>query len=191
MSTEIKKKWDSIHAKAGTFKKPDACYVLKSYAHLLPEDGNAIDVACGLGGNALFLAERGFNTTAIDISSVAIESIRDRQHPLIDARCESVDSTALDKSLLDVIVVSNYLDRGICDALVNAIAPGGLLFYQTFVQDKANPEVGPQNPDYLLSSNELPALFSDLTVLVFSDQGCQGDTEKGIRNQSFLVAQRS
>ena len=87
--------------------------------------------------------------------------------------------------------MSNYLDRGICDALVNAIAPGGLLFYQTFVQDKANPEVGPQNPDYLLSSNELLALFSDLTVLVFSDQGCQGDTEKGIRNQSFLVAQRS
>ena len=189
--TETKQKWDSIHSKADVLVEPSACHVLTDNAHLLPKKGHALDIACGLGGNALFLAERSFNTLAIDISSVAIQHINNRQHPLIDARCESVNASVLISAAFDIIVVSNYLDRTICDAISDALAPGGLLFYQTFVQDKADPEAGPKNPDFLLVENELLELFASLKVLVFSDLGRQGDTETGIRNQSYLVAQRN
>ncbi len=188
---EIKSKWDSIHSKADKAARPDACHVLQAWTHLLPSEGRALDLACGMGGNALFLAECGFNTTAIDISSVAIDAIEDRQHPLIETRCQPVVAAGLEKAAFDIIVVSNYLDRNICDALVDALAPGGILLYQTFVQDKVDPEMGPKNPAYLLASNELLRLFASLKVLVFSDPGCQGDVKAGIRNQSFLVAQRS
>ena len=169
--------------------RPDACHVLQAYSHLLPSEGRALDLACGMGGNSLFLAERGFNTTAIDISSVAINAIEDRRHPLIDCRCEPVAAAGLEKTAFDIIVVSNYLDRDICNAITDALAPGGILLYQTFVQDKVDPAAGPKNPAYLLESNELLRLFSNLKVLVFSDPGCQGDINAGIRNQSFLVAQ--
>lgn len=189
--TETKQKWDSIHSKADVLVEPSACHVLTDNAHLLPKKGHALDIACGLGGNALFLAERSFNTLAIDISSVAIQRIKNRQHALIDARCESVDATVLTKAAFDLIVVSNYLDRAICNAISDALAPGGLLFYQTFVRDKADPEVGPKNPDFLLKENELLELFASLKVLVFSDPGRQGTMEKGVRNQSYLVAQNN
>lgn len=187
--TQTKQKWDNIHSKADVLVKPSACDVLTDYKHLLPKEGHALDIACGLGGNALFLAESGFNTMAIDISSVAIQHINNRQHPLIDARCESVNASVLTIAAFDIIVVSNYLDRTICDAISDALAPGGLLFYQTFVRDKADPEAGPKNPDFLLKANELLELFASLKVLVFSDLGRQGDVETGNRNQSYLVAQ--
>lgn len=187
---ETKQKWDKIHAKADACVKPAACHVLTDNTHLLPKEGVALDIACGLGGNALLLAEYGFNAIAVDISSVAIEQIKSRQHPLIDARCESVEACGLAPASFNVIVVSNYLDRTICDAISDALMPGGLLFYQTFVQDKANAEVGPRNPDYLLKENELLELFASLKVLVYSDLGRQGNTEAGFRNQSCLVAQR-
>ena len=188
---EVKRKWDSIYSKSVSSAAPDACHVLTRYTYLLPEEGRALDIACGRGGNALFMAGRGFNTIAIDISSVAIDSIQERQHPLIDARCEPVDATSLEKATFDIIVISNYLDRSICTAIADALAPGGLLFYQTFVLDKVNPEAGPTNPDYLLEANELLTLFSGLKVRAFSDHGSQGDPDKGFRNQSCLVAQRS
>ena len=186
---DAKKKWDGIHSKADPSVVPDPCHVLKTYGHLMPQTGLALDLACGMGGNAMFLAQHGFKTTAIDISSVAIDAVQGRQHPLIDARCEFLSAASLEKAAFNIIVVSNYLDRGLCGAIADALVPDGLLFYQTFVQDKANQESGPKNPEYLLESNELLTLFQKLKVLVFSDQGSQGDIDRGFRNQSYLVAQ--
>ena len=184
-------KWDRIYAAADTHTRIQACHVLNNFAYLLPDNGTALDLACGLGGNALFLAERALHTTAMDISSVAIEKLDAQQHPLINVRCVDIDSTVLKKSTYDVIVVSNYLDRGIVDAIMQAITPGGLLFYQTFVLDKTEPEKGPGNGAFLLKANELLSLFNELQVLAFSDLGTWGDAARGFRNQSYLVARRS
>ncbi|HKH20378.1 MAG TPA: hypothetical protein VKB53_05725, partial [Gammaproteobacteria bacterium] len=49
--------------------------VLSDNVHLLPSTGQALDLACGLGGNALFLARLGFNVTAYDISTVAVDKL--------------------------------------------------------------------------------------------------------------------
>jgi len=187
---DAKQKWDRIHAKSDTSLQPEPCYALTTYQHLVSQTGRALDLACGLGGNAFALADRGYKTTALDISSVAIERINQRQHALISARCEPADAGALCAATFDIIVVSNFLDRSLCPAITAALKPGGVLFYQTFVQDKADTSAGPSNPDYLLERNELLLLFKDLEVLAFSDQGCHGDTGKGLRNQSFLVATR-
>ena len=149
-----------------------------------------MDVACGLGGNTLFLAERLLNVTATDISSVAVERINQWQNPLVTTHCAAIDSLLKQQLSYDVIVVSRYLDRSICDALAAALRLKGLLFYQTFTRDKVNCDEGPSNPDYLLAPNELLTLFSDLKVLAFSDQGKVGKLCSGFRNQSYLVAQR-
>ena len=184
-------KWDRIYTASDTHTRIQACHVLENFAYLLPDSGTALDLACGLGGNALFLAEHGLHTTAMDISSVAIEKLNTQQHPLINVRCVDIDSTVLKNSAYDVIVVSNYLDRKIADAIVQAITPGGLLFYQTFVLDKTEMEKGPGNAAFLLKANELLSLFSDMQVLAFSDLGTCGNPASGFRNQSYLVAQRA
>ena len=54
---------------------PSAAQVLRENWHLLPEQGVALDMACGLGGNALYLAEKALETYAWDVSNVAIEKL--------------------------------------------------------------------------------------------------------------------
>lgn len=183
-------KWDRIYNKADASVAPSACEVLTEYQHLIPSSGSALDIACGLGGNSLFLAERGFNVTAIDISAVAIERIEAYQNARIQTRCCAIDRAALKDLCCDIIVVSRYLDRQICSALIDSLLPGGLLFYQTFTQEKAIPGAGPSNPEFLLSANELLSLFAGLKVLAFTDQGKVGTLTLGFRNQSYLVAQK-
>jgi len=186
--SDPKDKWDRIYSKTDHSKVPAACDVLKSYSYLLPEHGSALDLACGLGGNALFLADSGLDTTAVDVSSVAVRSLEKREHKLIRAECDSASRFLAGDRLFDVVVVSNFLERSLCERILQSIAPGGLLFYQTFVVDKVDPERGPANPSYLLQSNELLSLFAGMHVLAFSDLATVGDPSSGLRDSASLVA---
>lgn len=168
------------------------CLVLSENAHLLPEAGNALDLACGLGANALFLQQRGLETSAWDISDVAISELQkhaDQSGCALQAEVRDVVQSPPAKQSFEVIVVSRFLDRKIIPALIDALKPGGLIFYQTFVLDK-QASIGPSNPDYLLKTNELLQLFSSLTVRVYREEGLEGDLEKGLRNEAMLVAQK-
>ena len=69
-----REKWDRNY-RCSSVDFPRPCRVLDDYGYLLPASGNALDIACGLGGNALLLAAAGLNTTAIDISEVAIDKL--------------------------------------------------------------------------------------------------------------------
>lgn len=184
-------KWDRIYERADASLHPEPCCVLKDHSYLLPASGRALDLACGLGGNALFLADHGLGTTAVDISPVAIASLQKRNKPSVNAYCTAVDEFLARGDLFDVIVVSNFLERDLCYTIAQSMAPGALLFYQTFVVDKVHPERGPTNPSYLLQSNELLSLFSGLHVLVFSDLATVGNTSLGLRDAASLVALRS
>lgn len=89
----------------------------------------------------------------------------------------------------DVVVVSRFLDRNLKDAIIGALKPGGLLFYQTFDRDKVG-GAGPNNPDYLLSNNELLRMFSLLQVVFYRENGLIGNTEKGLRNEAQFIGQK-
>lgn len=190
MNKELTKKWNARYRAAEG--EATACYALREFAHLLPKEGDALDLACGRGGNALLLAEHGLQTQAWDLSSVAIEhlqGIADSHGLAIQASVHDVEQESLQANSFDVIVVSYFLERKLAPALMNALKPNGLLFYETFIREK--PEgVGPSNPDFLLGENELLSLFSDLHVLAYREEGLVGTLEKGQRNVAMLVAQK-
>ena len=169
-----------------------AAQVLVQNAHLLPKQGDALDLACGLGANAIFLAKHGLSTTAWDISDIAIEKLNSRCENLslpVGAEVRDVVLHPPAQSRFDLIVVSRFLERKIIPSLIEALRPGGFIFYQTFVVDKqADP--GPSNPAYLLKPNELLKLFQSLTVRVYREEGLEGDLGKGFRNEAMLVAQK-
>jgi len=147
-------KWNARYAfsnKPGP--EPTPADVLINGAAFLPESGVAADIACGLGGNAIYLADKGFTVFAWDISSEAIGSI---QNPNITAKVRDVVIHPPEPNSFDVIVVSRFLDRELCAKLSDALRPNGVLFYQTFT-------AGLSNPDYMLKENELPVLFASLT----------------------------
>lgn len=189
-----KARWDKTYATDdGTVAQP--CEVLKRYAALLPGSGSVLDVACGRGGNALFTASHGLTTTAIDISDNAIAVVAAAASALnrpVQTVAAPVEQWLANEAHhgFDVIVVSRFLDRSLAPALVSALNDNGLIYYQTFVKDKADAAVGPANPDYLLDCNELLALFAGLTVRAFYDPGAIGNRQLGLRNESYLVAQK-
>jgi len=167
--------------------------VLRSYAYLLPESGKALDLAAGLGANARFLAHRGLEAHAWDRSAIAMEKLATIAHKQgLPLQCEVRDVIAQPPppDRFDVIVVSRFLERSLCPHICTALKPGGLLYYQTFLLDKTQPDIGPSNPAYLLEQNELLRLFQGLIVRAYHEEGAVGDPGKGIRNEALLVAQR-
>jgi SAM-dependent methyltransferase len=142
---------------------------LVQHVGLLPRAGRALDVATGRGRHALWLAERGLTTLAVDRDVDAIRELnkaaRERQLPL---RAEVRDLESGDDpfrgSAFDLVVVVHYLHRPLFPALIEAIAPGGLLVYETFTRAQAA-RGKPTNPDYLLKPGELLELVRPLEVL--------------------------
>lgn len=187
-----REKWDRIYQGCNQGVPPPA-RVLAENAHLLPlAGGHALDLACGLGGNALFLAQRGFRVDAVDISPVAIETLRShikRQGLSIHAWSEDVCTMAFPTEGYRVIVVSRFLERSLAHPIFQALEPGGLLFYQTFTAAKVS-ENGPRNPNFLLQDNELPQLFAGLSLRYYRDEGRVGDIRYGLRDEACFIGQK-
>jgi SAM-dependent methyltransferase len=142
---------------------------LVQHADLLPLEGRALDVACGRGRNALWLAERGLTTLAVDRNAEAMRALndiaRERRLPLrAEVRDLEGKADPFRGSTYDVIVVVHYLHRPLFPVLIAALAPGGRLVYETFTRAQAA-RGKPTNPDFLLESGELPDLVHPLEVL--------------------------
>ncbi|MDH4275987.1 MAG: class I SAM-dependent methyltransferase [Gammaproteobacteria bacterium] len=189
--TQSRNKWNNIYQEK-TPGTAEPCALLREFAHLLPTAGAALDVASGLGGNALWLARRGLDTTALDISDVAVQRINDYAHAqTLNLRGQTVDFTQEDvpPGAFDVIVVSHYLERRLAPQLRAALRPGGLLFYQTFVQETVDAQA-PKNLQFRLTPNELLQLFNGLHVIYYREEGRVGDAAQGLRNVAQLIVQR-
>lgn len=104
---ELPSKWDQRYHKA--FEPGEVAAVLKDNLHLLPADGQALDLACGLGANALTLAKQGLQTQAWDSSALALEKLKNFSTTAgfeIATQCRDVEKTPPAANSFDVIVVS-------------------------------------------------------------------------------------
>lgn len=183
--------WERHYAQARMPREP--AQVLREFAHLLPRRGRALDLACGLGANARFLASRGLETSAWDRSPQAISRLREasaREGLALAAEVRDVVTHPPAPDGWDVIVVSRFLERALAPALCAALRAGGLLYYQTFVLAAAHPEQGPRQARYRLGDNELLRLFAPLRLIVYREEGRVGDLRAGLRDQAYAVFQR-
>ncbi|MET0209186.1 MAG: class I SAM-dependent methyltransferase [Burkholderiaceae bacterium] len=128
----------------------------------------ALDVACGRGRHVRWLVDRGLRVTAIDRDPDALAALRDTPAELIAADIES-GPWPLAGRRFDLVVVTHYLWRPLLATIVEAVAPGGRLVYETFALGNAS--VGkPSNPDFLLRPGELlDAVRPALRVIAFED----------------------
>ncbi len=191
MNDKTKEKWDKNYESCSS-GYPSPAEVLRQNQHLLPTQGAALDLACGRGANAICLAENGLSVSAWDISASALEHLSNeaiKKDLIIELESRNISEQPPEPHSFDVITVSNFLERELIDDIRNAIKPSGLIFYQTFIQDKVC-NVGPSNPDYLLAKNELLLLFNDWNVLYYKEEGTAGRIDEGFRNQAMLIAQK-
>ena len=194
MAANDSKKWDVRYSEASVSKisANKACEVLLQNQHLLPRHGRALDLACGLGANALLLAESGLEAYAWDSSSVAIEKLQQAaqvQRLSLIAEVRDVVAAPPTENQFDVIVVCRFLERSLALRLAAALRPGGLLFYQTFTQIRVSAG-GPKNTDYLLADNELLQLFAALRVRVYREENQLGDQHHGLRNCALFIGEK-
>lgn len=146
---------------------------------LLPRGGDALDVACGRGRHALWLAEHGFTVRAVDRDAEAVDALREestRRRLNVQAGVLDLETGTpwLGDAGYDVIVVVHYLHRPLFPWLIRALRPGGMLVYETFTRAQAA-RGKPSNPVFLLEPGELRRLVQPLRVVkdregVFEDR---------------------
>ena len=130
----------------------------------------ALDFASGAGRDAVFLANRGWDVTALDIKEDALgrcRTLADSMSCAIDtlqADMESGEDHLADQTF-DLIVVMRYLHRPYLPELFHHLNPGGILCYSTFMVG-CEQFGSPRNPNYLLRPNELAETFPQMKLLV-------------------------
>jgi 2-polyprenyl-3-methyl-5-hydroxy-6-metoxy-1,4-benzoquinol methylase len=153
-------KWEARYGDRADATISEPASLLVEHRALLPA-GRALDVACGAGRNALWMAREGFAVDAIDIAHAGLRRLT------VGARREGLSVHAVQADLEDfplpaeryaVVVNTLYLQRSLFPALRRAVTPGGVIVFETFLRQQAS--IGhPRNPAYLLEPAELRAAF--------------------------------
>lgn len=162
---------------------------LLEVADLLPRrGGRLLDVASGRGRHALLMASAGFRVKAVDRDVAALDWLRSaagRLELAVEVETLDLESTVPDlgEGAWDVLLVFDYLHRPLFPALVGALAPGGLLVYETFTTGQAR-HGRPTNPAFLLTPGELRERCCGLEVLR------ERETDDGTRAVAALAARK-
>lgn len=150
----------------------------------------ALDVACGSGRDAVYLAMDGYEVDALDLLPDALQRANDlasRHGVQIHTIQQDLETQPiLPVGQYDLIVIFRYLQRPLMPALSKALRPGGYLIYETFHERNRQTGSKPSNPDHLLKTGELPSSFSELEILIADDA-----FERNGRYFSHLLARRS
>ena len=188
MSDADRERWNARYASGEYAARTHPSPLLAAWIHRLPR-GRALDVACGLGRNAIHLAANGYAVDAMDISAVALSKARERAASAgvavnwIEADLEQPD---IARETYDVIVVARFLDRPLIPRLVDALRPGGHVVYDHHYITPANVD-GPKSRRFRARPNELLERFRALRVLSF-DEGIVADPDGSRMALARLVA---
>ncbi|ORW91036.1 SAM-dependent methyltransferase [Mycobacterium sp. IEC1808] len=166
MAEDDRGRWDERYAGAGSpqLSEVGPPRFVARHAELFPTSGRALDLACGQGRGAVWLGRRGLDVWACDVSPVAIEQARElaRLAGVAD-RCR-FDVFDLDDGLpagpaVDVVLCHNFRDRRLDEAIIERLAPGGLLAIA------ALSEVGAAPGPFRATPGELLAAFAGLELV--------------------------
>jgi len=141
----------------------------------------ALDVACGNGKNAIWLARLGYAVDAWDISDVGLRTLQDRLAELmrdgaaLDVRLArtDLDTATIPPNTYDLILDTFFLDRRLFPLFLDGLRPGGVLVFETFA-DLGATDIRSIKSEYKLGPGELAAAFRSLDVLHHDE-----DAERG------------
>lgn len=139
---------------------------VQRWAHLVPAGAPVLDVACGLGRHLRWFQALGHPVTGVDRSSAAAEAAA----ALGEGVCADIENGPwpLAGRRFGGVVVTNYLWRPLLPLLLERLAVGGVLLYETFAEGQAT--VGrPTNPEFLLRTGELLAVAGGLHVVAYEN----------------------
>jgi SAM-dependent methyltransferase len=151
---------------------------VRRWSHLAPPGATVLDVACGSGRHVRWFSERGCRVTGLDRDAAAVEPLQDIAE-IVVADIEN-GPWPLAHRRFEAVIVTNYLWRPLLPTIVETVADGGVLVYETFAV--GNEAFGkPSNPQFLLRPGELLGAVPGLSVVAF---------EEGLAHAPARVVQR-
>jgi tellurite methyltransferase len=154
--------------------------------------GRALDIACGVGRHAIFLAERGWEVTAVDSSRVGIEILQRRAREVgvtVDARVADLERSEfqIEPDAYDLTCVFYYLQHDLFPRIREGVKSGGILVAAIHLNDE-KPEAQPSNPAFLLKPGELREEFRDWEIHYYHE----GESDEGGHHHdtAYLIARK-
>jgi 2-polyprenyl-3-methyl-5-hydroxy-6-metoxy-1,4-benzoquinol methylase len=138
---------DSVHSE-----------ILENYIYLASK-GNALDIACGNGRNSRFLAQKGFQVDAVDISDTVINHLAGKD-PAINNICQDMDTWQIPQDHYQVIICIRFMDRRLFPMIQKGLKPGGVIIFESFIDEKK---------EYCLEPNELLEAFRSFRVVYYEE----------------------
>ena len=165
MSAVDRQKWNLRYREGAYHGRTHPSTFLEECAAALPAPGRALDLACGTGRNAVYLADLGFAVDAVDISAEALAIGRART-PALPIRWleHDLDSGFVPEASYDVIVNIRFVNLPLLESLVPWLRPNGVMIVEQHLATPREDVIGPRNPAFRVAPGELARLASALAI---------------------------
>ncbi|HXH73802.1 MAG TPA: class I SAM-dependent methyltransferase [Bacteriovoracaceae bacterium] len=173
VSQDSKTQWDQRYSRPTfIYGKSPAEFLAENY-HYIPYEANVLDMGMGEGRNAVFLAQKGYKVTGIDISSVAVK----KAHLLAQefgVKFKGVVASLKDYKIhpqsYDAIICFYYVDRSLIEKMKTWLKPGGIMIFEAHtVREKTHKRGEAIVEDFLLKEQELLRLFPGMRILKYEE----------------------
>lgn len=191
MSLSLADKWDAKFEQIPPSQPIPPCWCLKHHSRYLPLKGVGLDLACGLGGNARFMAQCGLSVQAWDISDIALTKLNNWaavNRFKIEPVLTDIEQMLFPYQQFDVIVVSHFLNTSLFSQIEQALKPGGRIFYQTFLEPVQ--EGAPNNPDFYLKSGNFYQVWPHFKTLVYGEGWLENAEQTHKQRYAWYVGEK-
>jgi len=165
-----KMSWDERYQNTWEGEVREPASFLKENLTKLPK-GKALDLAMGVGQNAIFLAQNGYEVFGIDSSQVAVEKAKayaKEKSVSVKAIKADLATYTLPENEYDVILNFYFLERSLIPQIKKALKKGGMVVFETYTMEHKKYDK-PFNQDYLLQENELLLSFIDFKIIFYQE----------------------
>lgn len=172
MNHRPRTRWDDRYRSGDWSDLSSPAAIVEDALPWLEGKGRALDLACGAGRNALFLADRGHSVMGVDLSveglRILAERARERKLPVQPVLAELPEFHVRPEAF-QVVVNTRFLLRETFDLIHRALAPGALLLFETYHVDEIDLLGGDIRRPYALERGELGEAFSDFDLLLYEE----------------------
>lgn len=172
VSQDSKTQWDQRYSRPNfIFGKTPAQFLAENYQYI-PYGASVLDMGMGEGRNAVFLAQKGYKVTGIDISSVAVKKanlLAQEFGVKIKGVVASLEQYKIQANSYDAIICFYYVDQSLVERMKAWLKPGGIIIYEAFTLREKLAKKSTDPVDTFLKDQELLSMFRPLRVLKYEE----------------------
>lgn len=172
ISQDSKTQWDQRYSRPTfIFGKSPVKFLSENY-QFIPFEASVLDMGMGEGRNAVFLAQKGYKVTGIDISSVAVKKaylLAQEFGVKIKGVVASLEDYKIPPASFDAIICFYYVDRTLIEKMKSWLKPGGIIIYEAYTTRQKGHKKSSSEDEIYLKEQELLKLFAGMRVLKYEE----------------------